>query len=304
MPKRIAMFGATGLIGKRLSHELINRGDEVIIFSRNIVNAELLVQGAEEYIKCNYKNDDWHSSLNNADVVIHLAGENLFAGRWSEEHKCRIRTSRTESTQAIVNAIASLPDKPKVFVCASAVGYYGFSDDEEFDEKSKPGNNFLAEITKEWEHEAEKVTKSGIRYAGVRTGIVLAKEGGALAKMLIPYKLYIGGPFGDGKQWFPWIHIDDIVGIFLHALDNPEIKGVLNGTAPQATTMNEFCKTLGRVLKKPSVLNVPGFVLKLLYGEGANYLLNGAKVIPHLTTESGYRFKYPELDYALRSILK
>ena len=304
MAKKIAIFGATGLIGKRLSRSLIERGDEVLVFSRSPEKAKMLIPGAKEYLSWNTGDLSWKIQLNDLDAVIHLAGENVLSRRWNKNHKNRIKQSRIESTRAIVDALADVASKPGVFVCASATGYYGTSETEEFDENSQAGSDFLAEVTFEWEIEAKKVEDSGIRYASIRTGIVLSKDGGALARMLLPFKLFVGGPLGDGRQWFPWIHIDDIVGIYLHSVDNKSVGGALNGTAPEFTTMKEFCKTLGRVLNRPSFFSVPKFVLKLLFGEGADILIKGVKVIPKRTIESGYKFRFDNLEAAVENLLK
>ncbi|MFC2139887.1 TIGR01777 family oxidoreductase, partial [Bacteroidota bacterium] len=173
-----------------------------------------------------------------------------------------------------------------------------------FDEYSPAGNDFLSGVTVEWENEAKRAEDLGIRYAGIRTGIVLSKDGGALTRMLLPFKLFIGGPLGDGKQWFPWIHIDDVTGIYLHVIDNPGVNGVLNGAAPEQLVMKEFCRMLGKVLHRPSYLNVPKFALKILFGEGADMLIKGTKVNPKRTIESGYKFKFDNAESALKNLLK
>ena len=304
MSKKVAIFGATGLIGRSISQTLIERGDEVIVFTRSPGKAEILIPGAKEYLNWGEDNLSWKDNLNNLDAVIHLAGENVLARRWNENHKNLVKQSRIESTRTIVNALADVENKPEVFVCASAVGFYGTSEKMEFDEYSKAGSDFLAGVTVDWENEAKRVEDLGIRYAGIRTGIVLSKYGGALARMLLPFKLFIGGPLGDGKQWVPWIHIDDVAGIYLHAIDNPNVNGVLNGAAPEHIVMKEFCKVLGKVLNRPSVFNVPKFVLKILFGEGADILIKGTKVIPKRTIMNGYEFKFDNAEAALKNLLK
>lgn len=304
MNKKIVITGATGLIGRELSRRLIDRDDEVYILTRSPQKAEVLIPRAEEYIEWDYSNEGWEKYISSADAVIHLAGENVMAGRWSEEHKRRIKTSRIESTRALVDAMAKVEKKPEVFICASATGYYGTSEEELFDENSPAGKNFLANVTEEWENEAAKVKEIDIRYVGIRTGIVLSKYGGALARMLMPFKFFIGGPLGNGNQWFPWIHINDIVRLYLYALDHSEVSGILNGVAPQNVTMKEFCKSLGKIMHRPAMFNVPEFALKILFGEGADVLIKGANVIPRRTKEAGYRFEYSNVDDALKQLLQ
>jgi len=303
MPKKIIITGATGLIGRELSSKLISGGNEVIIFSRSPQKAKEIIHGAQEYVEWRDNRDTWEKYIGQADAVIHLAGENVMARRWSENHKNRIINSRINTTRSIAEAIANSDKKPEVFICASATGYYGTSETSEFDESSQPGTDFLAKVTKEWESEARRVEEFGLRYTGIRTGIVLDKRGGALARMLTPFKFYIGGPLGNGKQWFPWIHIEDVVNIYLYALDNPEVSGVLNAVAPHPVTMTEFCSALGKVMHRPSFFHVPSFVLKILFGEGADVLVKGAHVKPKRTIEAGYNFRFQEVKNALANLL-
>lgn len=304
MPKKIAIFGATGLIGKKLSRVLIDRGDNVIVFSRSIDKGKKIIPRAFDYVSWTPEGENWQGSINKVDAVINLAGENVMARRWNEEHKRNIRDSRVNGTRAIADAIVKADNKPEVLVNSSATGYYGNSSTKEFDENSDPGNDFLAEVTKDWEHEAKRVEEFGVRYVGIRTGIVLDKNEGALSRMLLPFKYFIGGPLGDGKQWFPWIHVDDVVGMFVHSLDNVDVEGPLNAAAPQQVTMKEFCKVLGKVMRRPSSFNVPAFALKILFGEGAGVLLNGARVKPARTIETGYKFIYEDLEEAIHNVLK
>ncbi|OGU57489.1 MAG: TIGR01777 family protein [Ignavibacteria bacterium RBG_13_36_8] len=307
MPKRIVITGATGMIGTRVTKELIDRGDEVIIFSRSPQRAKNVIKGAKEYVLWtqNAKREMiWEDSLEGVDAVIHLSGENVMSKRWNDEHKQNILNSRIDTTKALVDALAEVKKKPEVFICASAIGYYGSSEEKEFDEYSEAGNDFLAGVVKQWEEEARRVGEYSIRYIGIRTGIVLDKNEGALARMLTPFKFLIGGPLGNGKQWFPWIHINDVVGIYLHALDNPKVNGVLNAAAPEFITMKKFCETLGSIMHRPSFFRVPAFVLRILFGEGADILVKGAKVFPKKTIDSGYEFEYESIEPALRNLLK
>lgn len=305
MPKKIVITGATGLIGKKISETLIDRGDEVIIFTRSPEKAKQIIPGAKEYIKWNYKlPGEWKQKLECVDSVIHLAGENVMGNRWTKNHKNKIYESRIVSTKNLVEAISNLDKKPESFICASAIGYYPFSETAEFTEDSRPGNHFLANITNQWEDETAAVEKYGVRRVNIRTGIVLEKNEGALAKMLLPFKLFIGGPLGSGKQWFPWIHINDAVGIYLFALDNKNVRGALNAVAPEFINMKSFCKNLGKVINRPSIFKVPSFVLNIVLGKGAEAVLNGAKIKPQRTLGFGYKFLFNNSVSALNNILK
>ncbi len=304
MSKRIIITGATGLIGFHISQKLIDRGDEVIIFTRSPERASKKIRNAYDYVKWNYDSaDDWHKYLNGVDSVIHLAGENVMAQRWNEEHKKRVLESRVKGTQNLVDAIGATDDKPESFICASAIGIYDNDIKMEYDEDGKHGSDFLAHVTERWEEEAQKVEKYNVRRVSIRTGIVLDRNDGALAKMLTPFKLFVGGPIGSGKQWMPWIHIDDIAELFIYAVDNKNVKSAINGTAPYPVTMTEFADTLGRILSRPSVFKVPNFALKFVLGEGAESVLKGSKIIPRKTIDAGYGFRFTNLEKALRDIL-
>lgn len=305
MPKKIVITGATGLIGRKISEALINRGDEVIIFTRSPEKAKQIIPGAKEYVEWNYeKPGEWKEKINGVDSIIHLAGENVMGSRWTENYKSKILESRIVSTKNLVEAISQAIIKPKSFLSASAVGYYPYSETEEFTENSKPGNHFLSQVTKQWEKETTLIEKFGVRGVNIRTGIVLDKNDGALAKMLLPFKLFIGGPLGTGKQWFPWIHINDIVGIYLFALDNNNVHGALNAAAPEFINMKLFCKNLGKVINRPSVFKVPPFVLNIVLGKGAEAVLNGSKIKPQRTLGFGYKFLFDNSISALNNILK
>jgi uncharacterized protein (TIGR01777 family) len=302
MMKKVVLTGATGLIGKNIAGKLIQRGDEVTIFTRSVNKAKHIIPNAAEYIVWNLEQEDWQAKLEGKDAVIHLAGESVMAKRWSEEHKKNIYNSRIDSTRILVKTIENTIDKPKVFISASAIGYYGNSE-EPVTEESNPGKDFLADVVRDWEKETEEVIRLGIRRVNIRTGIVLDKYEGALARMITPYKFFIGGPLGSGKQWFPWIHIDDVAGIFLFVLDNKDVHGVLNAVSPNPLRMNEFCKTLGAVMHRPSLFKTPAFVLKIIFGEGAEVLLSGAQVIPERTMGVGYKFRFDNIENALKNLL-
>ncbi len=303
---KIVVTGATGLIGKKICKKLLENGGEVIVFSRSPEKAKSLITNANKYVKWDYEdetNTGWKNELNNADSIVHLAGENVMSHRWNEAHKSNVLNSRVLGTRSLVEAISKNSTNVKSFISASAVGFYGNSEITEFTEDSAAGNNFLADVTKQWEREVQGASDNGIREVRIRIGIVLDKNEGALAKMITPFNFFIGGPLGDGKQWFPWVHVDDVTGIFLHALNNENVSGALNAVSPGIVNMKQFCKELGNVMKRPSSLNVPGFALKIVLGEGADVVTQGAKVVPKKTTETGYSFKFDKLERALSDLV-
>jgi uncharacterized protein (TIGR01777 family) len=300
--KKIVLTGATGLIGKKIADLLIRRGDEITIFTRSIDRAKQIIPDAADYVEWNLKLDNWQAALEGKYAVIHLAGENVMAKRWNEQHKKNIFNSRVDTTRALVNAIENAADKPKVFIAASAIGYYGNSE-QSVTEESKPGDDFLAEVVKCWEDEASKVEQFGVRRVSMRIGIVLDKEAGALAKMLLPFKLFIGGPLGSGKQWVSWIHIEDLVNIFLFALENENVEGAVNCVSPNPVTMNQFAKAIGKTLKRPSSLRMPEFLLRLILGESSSVVTGGSKVTSSKIISCGYKFKYSYMEEALNNLL-
>ena len=303
MSKRIVITGASGLIGTNLSRALINRGNNVYIFTRNVNKTKSIIHDAAGYIGWDYKKPDkWAEHLNGKDAVIHLAGANISGRRWSSNYKETILKSRQLSTGNLADVICSLPEKPECFICASGVNYYGNSGNKSLTEKEEPGNDFLANVCKIWENEAKKVEEKGVRRISIRTGVVLTPEEGALKKMLITFKLFIGGPLGSGHQWFPWIHLDDIVNIYIFLLNNYNINGAFNASSPTPVTMNEFAKTLGKIMNRPSFFKVPEFALKLAAGEIADVITASLKVIPERLLEQGYKFKFENLKDALADL--
>jgi len=301
--KKIIVTGATGLIGQSIVNKLINRGDEVVVFSRSKEKAKKIFPDAFEYVTWNYDlHGGWEKYLEGADAVIHLAGENVMGGRWNKSHKKKVLESRTAGTKNIVDAICNATQKPSVFVCASAVGYYNNAIDLEVDEDSSVGEGFLSEVVQKWEEESAKIDRCNVRRVNIRTGIVLDKNDGALAKMLTPFKFFIGGPLGSGNQWMPWIHIEDISDLFIFAVDN-DINGILNGVSPNPVKMNDFAKILGRTLNRPSLFRVPEFILKFVLGEASETVIKGSKIIPKRTMEEGFNFSYTDLQQALENIL-
>ena len=303
--KKIIITGATGSIGRRLVEKLVARGDEVIIFTRNIEKAKREMPGAVKYVKWDYqKPEEWKERINGVDVVIHLAGANLSSKRWNEEFKKLAYDSRVVSTRNLVEAISSVEKKPKAFICASAVGYYGNKYDEVLNEESTPGDDYMASLCKDWEAEAAKVEQYGVRRISVRTGLVLSKDEGVLKQLLLPFKLFAGGPLGNGRQWFPWIHIDDIVGIYLQAIDNADLNDAINAASPGIVRMKEFARTFGKVLHRPSLLNIPKFAMKIVAGEVAEYAVMSQRISVDKLLNAGYKFNFEKLEEALRDILK
>ena len=246
----------------------------------------------------------WSHEMHGVDVVVHLAGANLGAKRWNDEYKKLAYDSRIISTRNLVEAMKSVEKKPKAFICSSAVGYYGNRYDEMLDEKSPFAKNYLSNLCRDWEAEAEKVEKLGVRRVSIRTGLVLDKNDGLLKKMLPIFKLFLGGYLGNGKQWFPWIHIDDIVGIYLHAIDNANINGAVNAASPGIVTNKEFSKTLGKVLRRPALLPVPKIALRIISGELGNYVTDSQRISVDKILNSGYKFKFENLEEALGGLLK
>jgi uncharacterized protein len=298
---KIAITGASGFIGSLLADRLWNQRHHLLLLSRRPPR-EINVTKQEWISWTPGRAGDWEQSLEAIDGIINLAGEPIAAKRWTDAQKEKIVSSRVESTRALVKAMAKATDKPKFFISASAVGYYGPRGDETITEETAPGNDYLSRVCVAWEEEARKAESYGVRVALVRTGIVLDKGKGALAKMVPPFKFFAGGPLGSGNQWMPWIHIEDEIGLILFLIQNGEARGAFNATAPNPVTMAEFCKTLGEVLNRPSWASVPAGVLTLLVGEMAEMLLGGQRAVPQEALRLGYEFKYPSLMPALQSL--
>ncbi len=293
---RVAITGATGLIGRRVVAALKERGDEVTALSRDPQQGEQWDPMREPAPA---------QALAGRDAVVHLAGENI-AQRWSTAAKQAIRDSRVTGTRNLVQGLGQLAEaeRPPVLVSGSAIGYYGAHGDEPIDEDAPAGSDFLAQTCQAWEAEADTAATSyGLRVAKVRTGVVLDRDGGALAKMLPPFKLGVGGPIAGGRQYISWVHPDDLVRILLSSIDDQQWQGAINATAPEPQRNGDFSKTLGRALNRPSFLPVPGAALGLLYGEMAEIVTTGARVLPAKALVLGYQFRYPKLDAALRAAL-
>ncbi|CAB4880485.1 unannotated protein [freshwater metagenome] len=297
----LTLTGATGLIGRRLITALRERGDSITVLSRDPQRAARSL-GVEAIGWDPLTQPAPAEALAGRDGVIHLAGEPV-AQRWSPKAKAAIRDSRQIGTRNLVAGLSAAEPRPAVLLSSSAVGYYGKHRDERIDEDAPAGSDFLAQVCVAWEREALAAEALGMRVALVRTGVVLDPDGGALKTMLPPFKLGAGGPVAGGGQYLPWIHAEDIVGIYLAALDDTRWSGPVNGSAPEPVTNKEFSKALGRALHRPAIAPVPGFALRLLYGDMAEIVTEGQRAVPARALANGYAFKHPELDEALASTL-
>ena len=297
---RITLTGATGFIGSRLVQLWLEAGHELHVLGRKPGKLPPAVHFWEWTDP--ERTSPPAESLDGSDAVINLAGEPV-AQRWNEAVKQRIRSSRVQGTSRLVDALRAMPRPPAVLVNASAVGYYGSRGDEVLTETSPPGKGFLPDVCKEWEQQAQQAAPLGSRVVCVRTGIVLGTEGGALPQMLPPFRLGVGGRLGSGKQWMPWIHIDDIVGLIDFAVNTRTVQGPLNACSPNPVTNADFSRELGRVLHKPALLPVPEFAIQLLFGEMAEVVLASDRALPQAAVAAGYPFRFPELPAALIKLL-
>jgi uncharacterized protein (TIGR01777 family) len=295
---KVLVTGATGLVGSELVPFLTAGGHEVYRLTRsNAVEANDITWNpdAGELPK---------ARLEGMDAVVHLAGENIAASRWNPVVKERLRHSRVDTTRFLCEALAQLQHPPKTLICASAIGYYGDRGSEILTESAAPGRGFLAEMCRDWEAACEPARQKGMRVVNLRIGVVLSPKGGGLAKMLTPFRMGVGGVIGSGRQYWSWISIDDVVGVIDHCLTSPQLSGAVNATAPSPVTNRDFTKTLGAVLRRPTVFPMPGFVAKIMLGEMAEDLLLGsARVMPNRLSESNYRFHHPTLEGSLRHLL-
>ena len=297
---KVAVTGATGTIGRALVRALRERGDDVIVLSRSPARAREALGEDIEAVEWSAPESDPApaEAFADADAVVHLAGEPVDQ-RWNDEAKQKIRDSRELGTRNLVAGMKSAGTRLKTLVAASASGYYGPRGDERVDESGPPGDDFLSDVVVRWEREAQAAEDLGLRVAMMRTGIVLSEEGGALGRMLTPFKLGVGGPIAGGRQYMPWIHEDDVVGAYLFAIDNDSVKGAINLSAPEPVTNKEFSRALGKTLKRPAFAPVPGFAVKTLFGEMAIIVTTGVRMVPARLGELGYEFRHPDLHEAL-----
>ncbi len=300
---KIIIIGATGLIGRKLAEHLTAKNHQVVIVSRSTGRAKELFPGHKDFAGWDGRSVDILTGIvNGSDAVVNLAGENIAGGRWTEKRRQQIIESRVNSTNAVVKAINNSTKKPGALLQASAIGFYGAHLMKVFTEKDVTGSGFLAEVSQKWESAAAELDPS-VRLVFLRTGVVLDPGGGALKQMQTPFKFWIGGHIGTGKQWFSWIHLEDEIRAITYLLENPQSKGAFNLTAPQPVTMKEFARSLGYAMKRPSWLQVPSIAIKLLMGQmGEEMVLNGQKVIPEKLMNQGFEFRYEKAKDALLEI--
>ena len=298
---RVTVTGAGGLVGRRLVDTLQARGDDVTVLSRDPARTARAL-GAEALPWQPLDGAAPAAALAGRDAVVHLAGERVDQ-RWTEEAKRAIHASREVGTRNLVAGLRGAEPRPAVLVSASAVGYYGPRGDEVLDESAGPGDDFLARVCVAWETEAERAEELGMRVVRVRTGVVLDRHGGALGRMLVPFRLGVGGPVAGGEQWMPWIHADDLVRMYLAAIDDERWSGPVNASAPEPARNRDFSRALGRALHRPAVLPVPGAALRLLYGDMAEIVTEGQRVVPRRAQDLGFAFRHAALDAALRDAL-
>ena len=294
---KILITGGTGFIGSALCSRLIEENHDVVVLSRHSETIKIPALGIA---KLELLNGDVYF-----DVVINLAGEPIANKRWTNKQKQRILSSRIDTTRKLIEYFKITEHKPKVLISASAIGYYGIGEtNEAINEDASGDESFSSQLCQQWEAVALEAEILGVRTCLLRTGIVLGKSGGALSKMLLPFKLGLGGKIGPGKQWMSWIHLDDLVGIILYCIDHDELNGPVNGTSPNPVTNEVFTKTLGKVLKRPTILTMPAIVVKILMGQmGEELLLAGKNILPVKILNAGYRFKYEKLEKALLSVI-
>jgi len=301
----IVVAGATGLIGQRIVQRLVEAQNEVVVLTRNLSQRIRVNAASVRFVQWDARTPgDWCTQLGRADAVINLSGESIGRRRWTSAQKTRILSSRVNATNAIVDAIGASRRRPQVLVNASAVGFYGDAGDEDVLESHPSGNDFLADVCRQSESAARAAERYGLRVVLPRSAVVLDAHAGALKKFLLPFRLFVGGPLGSGRQWFPWIHLEDEVGAILFVIENPTMTGPVNVVAPELVTMREFSSALGRALRHPSWAPVPAFLLKIALGEMSDMVLKGQRTIPRRLLDAGYRFRFPRLDEALLDLLK
>jgi uncharacterized protein (TIGR01777 family) len=301
---QIVMTGGTGFIGRPLCASLCQEGHQLTLLTRRREDAQRLCGSTVTAVEWNGREAGaWEHCLEGADAVVNLAGAPIADGRWTEARKRLLTESRVLTTRLLVEAMSRRSSKPRTLVSASGIGYYGASDDRILDESAARGQGFLADLCLAWETEARRASECGVRVVMLRTGMVLEQDGGALPKMLLPFRFFTGGPIMPGTQWVSWIHRRDHIGLTQWALTTPSVSGPVNVVAPEAVTMNRFCKGLGRVLHRPSWLPLPGFALSLALGELGTLMTKGQRVNPAKALSGGYVFHYPTLEPALRAIV-
>ncbi|MBO6525389.1 MAG: TIGR01777 family oxidoreductase [Balneolaceae bacterium] len=299
--KNILITGGTGFIGQELRMLLLQQGHYITVITRNPKKYKDEAAKNQQFISWE---DDLTEVMNTVDAVIHLAGESIFSQRWNEEVKQRIYDSRIDSTRQLVEAMKKAESKPGVFVSASASGFYGNQGDNVLDESNPVSDDFLAQVCKDWEEESQKAAEFSVRVVNPRIGIVLEKNGGALEKMLPPFRFGVGGPVGDGKQYMSWIHRTDLCNALIYPIEHEEIEGAYNVCAPNPVDMNEFAETLASVINRPNIFRVPKLALQVMYGEGAKPITDSIRMQPKKLQVNEFEFRFEELEEALADILE
>ena len=302
---KIVIAGGSGFIGSELIRRLLDSKHEVVLLSRNPEAVHYQHNESISVVQWDGATvGEWAKYIDGVDVVINLSGENIAARRWRPKQKSRLISSRINSTRAILLSISKASKKPRILINASAVGYYGNFGNGDVAETQTKGEGFLSDLCGQWEREALHAEKYGLRVVLLRIGIVLEPSGGALRKMLLPFQFFFGGPLGSGKQWFPWIHRGDVVNIIMYAIENDALSGGVNVSSPSPVTMKEFARSLGRVIGRPSWLPIPSLILKFMLGEMSEMLLGGRRIMPMKLLDNGFVFQYPDLDKALKSLMR
>src|ERR1043166_2439530 len=300
---RVLITGATGFIGRALVAELQRNGHRVVAWARSDARARSALGAGVDIVSTSAGQDALNAAVSDCDAAINLAGEPLLGKRWTEKRRAVLRASRVDVTHQLVAAMEAVSSRHRVLVSGSAVGFYGDRGDEVLNESSSPREDFLSRLCRDWEHAAEAASASAVRVVVVRTGVVLGRDGGALSQMLPPFKLGVGGPIGSGSQYFPWIHLRDLVRLFVAALEDDRYRGPVNGVAPQQTTSRAFAKALGRAVHRPAILPTPSLALRAIFGEAAVVLLASQRVDPAVARRLGFVWEFPSLDAALENII-
>lgn len=301
---KFVITGGTGFIGSYLLHYLVKESHSVVLLTRSSSRSYRITAPGVRYVTWDpYTAGTWREEIDGADIVINLVGKNVVEQRWNEKAKQEIYDSRIIPTKLLVDAIGRTKRKPALLLSASAVGFYGDRDIETITEASASGNDYLAYVVREWEGAAYRAEQFGVRVTTFRTGLVLAKDGGMIAKLLLPFKLYVGGPIGNGKQFLPWIHIDDVVRGMLYPAVNNDFHGPYNLVSPAPVTMKDFASIFGQMLHRPSWVPVPSFVLTAMFGEGGKVILSGQRAVPKKLLSAGFQFAYSDLKTALKNLL-
>jgi len=302
-PMRILITGGSGLIGRALASELSAHGHTVTVLSRDPSRAKSLLTGVQIARWDARTAQGWGHLADGARAIVNLAGESIAAGRWTPARKRRIRDSRLNAGLAVVQAVQAVADKPSVVVQSSGAGYYGLQDDQPLDEDAPPGDDYLARVAVDWEAATAPLDALGIRRPILRTGMVLANHGGALVRLRLPFQFFVGGPLGGGRQWWSWIHLADEVRAIRFLIEHPTASGPFNLTAPKPLTNAAFSRVLGQVMRRPALMPIPGWAVRLLLGEMATVVLGGQRVLPRRLSDLGFEFRFPEARAALCDLL-